>query len=445
MNVIANISPNFIQIFHLAYLVLFTYYGWVLFIWGFIYMMWFLYLEEIQAQFGASVDWVFLQIKVPRANMISTLAVENIFAQMHTLHRSLTRYEKFVEGQTQLWYSLELVSFGGKVSFILRVPRKNQHAVESAFYAQYPEAEIVEIEDYMKNFEYDPQKPGDYDIFGTEFKMRDDQVIPIKTYKDFEHTTAEEAVIDPLANIFITLERILPHEFVGIQMLIQPIQDDEWKAKAEHKILELTGAEVPHKLSFVDFFMAPFNWFAKLSYKEALLAHKHAEHDENRPRNNWLNMTESEKERVTMIEKKLHKAAYQTKIRHIYIAPKDQYDKGRRFEVIGAYRHFGSGLHNTLKSDQRIWTKVDPYFSPGLEAPILEWKTNSRKREFIKGYKKRSIHIGAGKFILNIEEIATLYHFPITTKTTTVSSAIDRTESKKSQPPVDLPIADVAI
>ena len=37
--------------------------------------------------------------------------------------------------------------------------------------------------------------------------------------------------------------------------------------------------------------------------------------------------------------------------------------------------------------------------------------------------------------ILNTEEMATLYHFPITTKTTLAPSAIEKTESKKSQAP----------
>ena len=414
---------------------------------AFTYMMWFMYLEEIQGQFVRSTEWIFLQIKVPRANLVSTLAVENIFAQMHTVHRTLTFAEKYIEGKFQLWYSLELVSFGGKVSFILRIPARNKNAVESAFYSQYPEAEISVTEDYLKGFAYDPQKPSDYDIFGTEFKIRDHTSIPLKTYKDFEHTTAEEKVIDPLSNIFLTLERLQPHEFVGIQMLIQPIQDDEWREKAFTKIRELTGEEEPHKASFINFLLAPFNWFASLSYKESLLGGAghgaHANEQENKPRNNWLSMTEGEKERVTLIEKKVHKAAYQVKIRHLYIAPKDKFDKSTKFEVIGAYRHLGSGYHNTLKTDKRIWTKVDPYFSPGLERPILEWKTNERKRWFMKGYKNRSMYVGSPKFILNIEEIATLYHFPITTETSLVSSAIDRTASKKSQPPVDLPIAEI--
>src|ERR1700691_4548232 len=104
-----NIAPNFAEIFHIAFLVVVTYYGWVLFVIGLLYMLWFEYVEEIQAQFVRNTEWVFLRILVPKENTVSTLAVENIFSQMHALHRSLTWNERFVEGKFQLWYSLEIV------------------------------------------------------------------------------------------------------------------------------------------------------------------------------------------------------------------------------------------------------------------------------------------------------------------------------------------------
>ncbi len=157
-------------------------------------------------------------------------------------------------------------------------------------------------------------------------------------------------------------------------------------------------------------------------------------------------MTEGEKQRVTLIENKLNKPCYRSKIRLLYIAPKDQYDKGRRFELIGALRHLspggGSGVHNTLKTDRRIWTKVDAYFSQGLEKPILEWKTKKRKYWFLKGYKNRSTHIGSPKFLLSTEELATLFHFPITAEGTLVPAGVQSVESKKVRAPANLPIAE---
>ncbi len=419
--------------------------GWIYFILGMVYLLWKSYLLEIQHQFVHNNKFIFLNIRVPKENMVSTLAVETIFSQLHALHVAKTFAEKYVEGQFQLWYSLEIVSFGGKISFIMRIPEKMKYTVEAAFYAHYPQAEITEVDDYIANYNYnvdDPNEPTE--MFGTEWKLTADEVIPIKTYKDFEHSTAEESIIDPLANLFEALSKIEPHEVFAIQIIIQPLGDEEWKPKAEAKIQELIGAEAKHDLKFSDSLLSPINKFAKFSYKEALLAHSHGHGEEGtKPKTNWLSMTEGEKERVSLIEQKIGKPGYKTKIRFLYIAPKDKYDPSRRSLIIGAYRPLGSVMTNKLKPDtSTTWTGTDYVFSKGLEAPYLDWVLKYKKKHFIRGYKQRDVHIGIPMFILNTDEIATLYHFPITTKTTTVQSSIERTASKKGQPPSDLPVLE---
>jgi hypothetical protein len=223
-------------------------------------------------------------------------------------------------------------------------------------------------------------------------------------------------------------------------MLIQPVSDKEWHSKADKRIKKLTGEQEEHDLSFWDFFMIPFNAFAKFSYKKTLLGGHSGHAKENAPKNNWLNMTEGQKERVSLIEKKMIKPAYNTKIRHLYISEKSKYDKVKRFEMIGAYKPLNSGFFNTLKNDGRVWTKVDPVVSPALEDPYLKWEMYNRKKKLIRGYKNRSLHVGSAKFILNVEEIATLFHFPITIRP--LSSSVQAVSSKKIQPPADLPIAE---
>lgn len=438
MNITASIIPNFLEILRIFALFV-IHGGWVIFAIVGIYMAWFLYIHEIQHQFLDSIEWCYLEIKVPKQNTVSTLAVEAIFAQMHALHRSLTPVELYVEGHFQMWYSLELVSFGGKISFIVRTPKAYRHLVESAFYSKYPLAEIQEISDYMENFEYNVESE-EYEIFGTEFKLTEDSSIPIKTYVDFEHSSAEEKIIDPLSGLFQTMSRMEPYEFFGVQLLIRPKQENEWLPQAERKIKQLTGEELPHKVTFFGFLLKPIDWFSKFSYKETLLggSHGHAQ-PENKPKNNWLNMTEGEKQRVALIEKKMSKPGYDTKLRILYITPKEKYDKIKRLEIIGSFRHLSSGYFNTMKSDGKIWTKVDPLFSGALEKFYLDWETKRRKKLLVKGYKARSMHVGAAKFTLNIEEIATLYHFPITAKDEFVISSILSTESKRVEPPANLP------
>lgn len=426
--------------------VFFVYGGWVPFLIGFIYMLHDRYMHEIQGQFDRTLQWTFLEIRVPKVNISSTMAVESIFSQMHALHRSLTFLERRVEGQFQLWYSLEIISMGGKISFIIRVPKAYTNLVQSAIYSQYPDAEIREIEDYLKNIAYEGDNP-DIEIFGTEFKLSESHFIPIRTYEDFEHNVAEEKIIDPLKNLFETLQNLDPWEFFGIQILIRPTQDDEWKPQAKDYINQLIGDKSEHEIKISSLLLKPFGLLADFSYKDLIAKAAHSGHAEtqNSSKNNWMNMTEGEKQRVSLIEKKLTKPAYLTKMRHLYVCPKDKYNKMRRFEIIGAYRHFSSGFFNLLKIDSRSWTKGEPFFSPTLEKPYTDWKTEKLKKRHFKGYKNRSMYLGMPPMILSVEEIATLYHFPITGKEGQMLGSILSVPSKKSQPPANLPISDLEV
>lgn len=415
--------------------------GWIFFVLGIIYVLYRLYRIEIEHQWVHGIDFIFLTIKVPKENLASTLGVENLFAQMHALHAGLTFAQIYVEGRIQLWYSLELISMGGKVSYIIRLPAMMRHVVEAAVYAQYPEAEISETSDYMENINYDPDISEDIDIWGTEWRLNEEDVVPIKTYKDFEHPAAEEKIIDPLAGVFEALSKMDPHEFFGIQIIIQPLGDDEWKPRAEKKVKKLTGEEVPHKHSLWDLIMIPFNAFADFSFAGLLGGGHGHEEKENKPRNNWMTMTEAEKERVTLIERKAGKPGYKTKIRFLYIAPKDKFDPTKKSMLTGGFRPFGSVMTNKLRPDvSHTWTSVDYKFSPTLEKPYLDWDLNRRKRFLFRGYKERNIHIGLPMFVMNIEELATLYHFPIATRP--VPASIESVPSKRAQPPADLPVAE---
>ena len=106
----------------------------------------------------------------------------------------------------------------------------------------------------------------------------------------------------------------------------------------------------------------------------------------------------------------------------------------------GSYRPLGSEMTNKIKPDvKKTWTSVEYLISPTLERPILDWILKKKKRHMFKGYKRRDIYIGLPMFVLNVEELSTLFHFPISTRP--VSASIEKTVSKKVQPPVDLPIA----
>ena len=110
--------------------------------------------------------------------------MENVYAALWQLHDPPNAREKWIDGQYQRKPTIEMVSKEGEVSFYLRIDRAARNLVESAIYAQYPEVELEEVEDFTKSIPPDiPNK--EWDLWGTNYTLQKEDVYPIKTYKDF--------------------------------------------------------------------------------------------------------------------------------------------------------------------------------------------------------------------------------------------------------------------
>ena len=441
MQYILNLFPNFAVAFSALWWV-FIHGGWVVFVILVIYLLWELYFMEIKSQFRNDQPWVFLLIRAPRDNEVSLLAIEQIYSQLHALHVGYTWPEMYVEGRTQLWYSFEIVSLGGKISMIIRTPKKMRDTVEAAFYSQYPSAEITEVRDYLENVEYHPGH-SDFDLFGFEMNLLKPDVIPLKSYTDFEHSTAEQKVVDPLAALFESMGKMEPHEFYGVQILAQPIADKEWAPRAEKLARKFLGEEVEEEVTLGSMIVHalqlynPFYWLEKIFSKEE----EHEEKSDKKEKNNLMQMTEIEKDRVHRIQKKAGKPGYLCKIRLLYMAPQDKFDNSKKSIIVGAFRTLGDDQFNGLKPDTReTWTGMNYRISPTLQEPFINYIVNKRKHHMFNGYKGRSYLIGRPQYVLNIEELATLFHLPLSVPGAATISAVDRVDSKKSQPPPNLPV-----
>ena len=137
---------------------------------------------------------VILEIKVPKTSdeRLSVLdlrkapvASEQMFSSLHGLLQ--------LEKSSQEHVSFEIVSCNGEISFYAAVPKHLQSFVEGQIYAQYPDAQIRVVEDYLPKVIVDGENAtsGAYLTFSKQY------IFPIKTYEDFE--------IDPLASITATL------------------------------------------------------------------------------------------------------------------------------------------------------------------------------------------------------------------------------------------------
>lgn len=412
--------------------------GWVVLFIAAVFIVGQIYKDNITDAFVLSNKRIYFHIKIEKENLQSTLAVEQIFSSLHAMHSNFTWAEKYLEGIVNLWMSFEIVSLGGKISYIVSTPEKYKQLLESSFYSQYPNAEITQVEDYMSNLKHFDEN-SNWDLWGTEYKFIKDDAYPIKTWREFEHPAAEEPIIDPLTTLLEALSKCEPHELIAIQIVVRPIAEADWLPHSEKMVAELKE-EGEHHVPLLERIIPPLGWIHKKTIVQAIKEggkHGHGEEDGKQPK--VMRMTEGERNIVKGIETKMTKPGWQTKIRHLYIAPRDNFDKNKKIAMTGAYRVFSTNTMNNLKPDIKgTWTNTQYSLLKNVEQPFLDFETEHKKHMLLEGFCNRSMRIGAKPMIMNCEELATLFHFPLATAAT---PPVERIEIKKGQPPANLPMA----
>lgn len=375
---------------------LFSHGGWVVFVILAVYILFQIYMNEIQDNYKNSIEWTFLEVKPAKENLASFYNAEQIFIQLHQLFDNWTPQEKYLEGRLVFWMSFEIVSLGGKISYVLRIPTKQRELVEASFYANYPNIEINEIKDYLANFEYNPDD-GKVELFGGELVLTGKESIPIRTYKEFislKGPDASEKVVDPLGPLLEVFTRLHPKEFYALQLIIKPEGDGAWKDEADELVEQLQGEK------------------------------------------DYMQLDEITKLKISSIKSKLGKPGFKTKMRLLHMGHTDIFNSDAKKLILSPFKVFNSANSNSFRL--AFSTKLNYRISPTLEAPFIKHWARQRKIHIFNAFKGRSTWIGEPMYVLNTEELATLFHFPITADITNPS--VETIDIKKIQPPANLPI-----
>lgn len=409
--------------------VIFQYGGLVVFFPLLCWMLWVAWVNWLQNKYDMKKKHVLLAIDVPKANEASMRAVEHIIGAMHGVHFSPTFFEKYWLGVIQDKFSLEIVSIDGYIQYFIRCDDYNVDLVKGAVYAQYPDAEIIEVEDYVEQV---PQEFPDeeYDVWGTEFVLANKEVYPIKTYESFEHSLTG-VFADPMATILELMSRLRPGEQVWLQIVITP-EGHEWREQSLKEVDSLIGKknwegdklsryplkalEAVHEAVFTP----PGGEWTKTEYREG--------EDEA---GNFMGMTTGDRIIVEEVQKKATRLPFQMKFRFIYAAPKDVMNSYRVVgSIFGAVKQFNALDLNSFVVGGKTCTSSPELF-------MVKRRQNNRKRKIMLGYKYRSNWSGEASYVMSDVEIATLFHFPsIEVKAPLVSKSV----SKKAEPPTALPI-----
>ncbi|HBU27947.1 TPA: hypothetical protein DEB00_02415 [Candidatus Uhrbacteria bacterium] len=391
-----------------------------------------LYLDRKGGEYASGLKWVVLAIDIPM-NMQSPKAVENIFAIVKGTKSVITKKEEWLRGKFLTPTSFEIVSIDGYTQFFLRTEARFRDHIEAGIYSQYPEAEISEVEDYAKNI------PGEYpnethEVFGGEIVLEEPSFLPIRTYEDFEHMASkDEKLKDPLNQMFEFMGKLKPGEQFWVHLIVHPGGDGGWAKKGEDFILKTYGRAKPESPStgslLFKLLFSPFGWILKETATQLGAGLFEAGEAAKPERPIFFVPTNTEKTQLDGVTKKLAKPGYECKIRWAYVSRHETYNKGGRNTLWKGYLAlFTHPAMNKFKYDPDTMPRDDYFW--------MIWEYRRKQRELMRALKGRSWGHGSNPMYLNVEELATLWHFP------TIESRaplMARTESRRSEAPTYLP------
>lgn len=388
----------------------------------------FLWLWWRQEVWDKKQPRILLEIRMPKEVLKPIKAMENVFHGFWAVYDAPNWKEKWFEGKFLLSFSCEIVSIGGESHFYLRMPAALRNLFESSVYSQYPEAEIFEAPDYTKTIPRDILNK-DWDIWGTDYKEFKEDVYPIRTYKEFEeHTEAkEEKRVDPIASLLEGMSKIQPGEQLWVQFVAKPISPEEkdWVERGKSLVDKLVKRPERPKPKPIIQEMAD----VIISGKPAGEMPRAEKPEMFYPE---MMLTAGEREIVSGVENKIKKFGFESTVRFIYLGRQDVFFKPNIKIPIGFFNQFSTLNLNGLKPWNKTATKANYLF--------VKRRVYLKKRNIFRRYLMRVSPLfpaSGGTFILNTEEMASLFHFP--GRAVASAPAVPRVEAKKGEAPPGLP------
>jgi hypothetical protein len=378
---------------------------------------------------------------------------------------------KYLSGSIRMWHSLEIHSIEGQIKFYVVTQDKNAEVFKAYAYSQYPGIEISEVPDPLLQYDYNKKKhpSGKPNIYVGRYIIDPKKdYMPIKTYVDYglDRDPKEEYKIDPLTPLLEAMAAAGPGERFFFQMLIRPTTDSKWADQAKKRIDEILGIS---------------------RYKEddpEVKEKKKNVGDIKERKGSSVNITPQEKHELEILQKNIEKPGFDTIIRMFYhvddpniptflnrgvftvvnamkswnkpgyatfdfktvtvdgdtpfLDPTGGFSEGKRFYTWYLAKMRSGFYVETDLVEGKIWHALKEYKRRRFVGKNRDWAGDALGElkeyyEEVGTYKHRG---HALDFILNLEELVTIYHFP----GKAFGNTSGRVESIKSDPPRNLPI-----
>jgi hypothetical protein len=178
-----------------------------------------------------SIDSVLLQVSVHRGNEVKIDAMEQLFSSLYAIKKGGWKQNYSIQPTV----SFEIVAKKEDIKFYVWTPKEFQDLIEKQINGAYPEAEIVEVQEY--NIFTEEGK-----VAYKAYQLSKENFYPLKTYRDLP--------TDPLSSLTSALAKMGEGEAAAIQVLITPY-DSSWQ-KAGSSFISSTKKQEsnPEKAKF---------------------------------------------------------------------------------------------------------------------------------------------------------------------------------------------------
>ena len=355
-----------------------------------------------------------LQIKVSKSNEKTAKASEAIYSAISsTIIKD--SFINWIICKKSPSFSFEIACINKHVYFYCYCNEQYKDMITSQLYSQYPDIEIEIVNDYLSNF----SKKDLWNVYA-EIETDNSYIYPIKRHPQFEDNNSK-IFLDPLSSITWSFSSLAKNDLLAVQIVISPIwtifrqrglwvsdkikwgfniNSNKYQTWYTNMLLSLGIKKVFNLL-----FVRPLLFILWLWAKSL---------DENRLKQADEVEQSHKKETVeNAISWKLSQQLFWVNIRFLYIWKKSDIESwnNKIKNLISSFYQFNIPRFNSFRIK----------------------KINKNLPSSLKIFKNRKID---KSFILNIEELSTIWHLP---SISVEVPNIQWIKSKLLEPPLNLP------